>query len=133
MMDTELYVVKGKVFQQKKGFSAEIGDNIGYDKAAKMVKNYCDQQKENVTAHFMGRNIIEAILAQPGVVGIAMFNGINELGLQKPMLVGVDANGNNVLNVTTVADNGDIIKQKGIVAGGVRSYDGIGGGDDEGW
>ena len=53
MMDTELYVVKGKVFQQKKGFSAEIGDNIGYDKAAKMVKNYCDQQKENVTAHLL--------------------------------------------------------------------------------
>lgn len=133
MTDTELYVVKGKVYQQKKGFSAEAGENIGYDKAAKMVKNHYEHTQEEVFAHFMGRNIIEAILAQPGVVGISMFYGMNELGLQKPILVGVDAQGNNVLNVTTVGDNGDIIKQKGIVAGGVRSYDGVGAGDDEGW
>lgn len=133
MMDTELYVVKGKVYQQKKGFSADAGTNIGFDKAAKMVKNHYDQTQEEVQAHFMGRNTIEAILAQPGVVGISVFYGINELGLQKPILVGVDAQGNNILNVTTVGDNGDIIKQKGIVAGNVKSYDGLGTGADEGW
>src|SRR5215210_1896255 len=121
MLNTELYVVKGKVYQQKKGFSADIGSDIGYDKGAKMIKNYYDQNQDDVLAHFMGRNIIEAILAQPGVVGIRMFYAINELGLRQLILVGVDAKGKNILNFNTVGDNGEIIKSKGIVAGGVRS------------
>ncbi len=119
-MKTELFVVKGKVYEQKKGYSAEVGKDIGYDKGAKMIKNYFDQNQDDVLAHFMGRNVIEGILAQPNVVGIRTFYGINELGLRQPVLVGVDANGNNVLNFTTVGDNGQITKNKGIVAGGVR-------------
>ena len=121
MLNTELYVVKGKVYQQEKGFSADVGSDIGYDKGAKMIKNHYDQNQDDIVAHFMGRNIIEAILAQPSVVGIRMFYAYNELGLRQLVLVGVDAKGNNVLNFTTVGDNGEIIKSKGIVAGGVRS------------
>lgn len=121
MTDTELYVVKGKVYQQKKGFSAEIGEDIGYEKGAKMIKRHFDQNQDDILAHFMGRNTIEAILAQPGVVGIRMFYALNELGLRQLVLVGVDANGNNVLNFQTVGHDGKMTPQKGIVAGGVRS------------
>jgi hypothetical protein len=121
MMDTELYVVKGKVYQQKKGYSAEIGEDIGYEKGAKMIKSYYDQNQDDVLAHFMGRNTIEAILNQPGVVGIRMFYALNELGLRQLVLVGVDAQGNNVLQFNTVGKDGIMAPQKGIVAGGVRS------------
>ena len=120
-MKTELFVVKGKVYEQKKGYSAEVGKDIGYDKGAKMIKNYFDQNKDDVLAHFMGRNILESILAQPEVIGIRMFYGVNELGLRQPVMVGVDEKGNNVLNYTTIGDNGQITRNKGIVAGGVRS------------
>ena len=120
-MNTELFVVKGKVFEQKKGYSAQVGENIGYEKGAKLVKNYYDQNQDDVLAHFIGREIIEGILAQPGVIGIRMFYGINELGLKQPVFVGVDRNGNNVLNISTVGDNGQVERSKGIVAGGVRS------------
>ena len=120
-MKTELFVVKGKVYEQAKGYSATVGTDIGYDKGAKMIKNYFDQNQDDVLAHFMGRNVIEALLAQPGAVGIRMFYGVNELGLRQPVLVGVDANGNNILGYTTVGDNGEITKNKGIVAGGVRN------------
>jgi hypothetical protein len=121
MNNTELYVVKGKVYEQKKGFSAEVGEDIGYEKGAKMIKAYYDQNQDDILAHFMGRNLIESILAQPGVVGIRMFHAVNELGLKTLVLVGVDAQGNNVLNFTSVGENGEMITKKGIVADRVRN------------
>ena len=120
-LDTELYVVKGKVYEQKKGYSAKTGEDIGYEKGAKLVKNHYDQNPDDAIAHFMGREMIEKILAQPGVAGIRMFNGTNDMGLTQPILVGVDANGSNIISYSTIADNGEIIKNKGIVAGGVRT------------
>lgn len=120
-MDKELYVVKGKVYEQKKGYTAKVGEDIGYEKAAKMVKNNFDQNPDDVIAHFIGRDIIEGILSQPGVVGIRMFHAQNEMGLRQMVLVGTDATGANILNYSTVADNGEVIKNKGIVAGGLRN------------
>ncbi|HEX8333264.1 MAG TPA: hypothetical protein VF622_11605 [Segetibacter sp.] len=119
-MQTELIVVKGKVIEQNKSFSPEVGEDIGYELGAKMIKTYFDQNQDDVLASFMGRNMIEAILAQPGVTGIRMFNAINDLGIRQLVLVGVDAEGNNILNYTTVGDNGEVIKKKGIVADRAR-------------
>jgi hypothetical protein len=121
MNNTELYVVKGKVFEQPKGYSTRVGEDIGYEKGAKMIKTHYDQNQDDIVAHYMGRDIIEGILAQPGTNGIRMFYAQNELGLRQLVLVGVDANGNNILNYATVGDDGQIVKNKGIVAGGVRS------------
>ena len=136
-MDTELYVVKGKVYEQKKGYSAEVGEDIGYEKGAKMIKSYFDQNPDDILAHFMGRNMIEAILAQPGVVGMRMFYALNEVGLKQLVMVGVDAKGNNVLHYDTVNAVGDIVRNNGIVADRVRScppYCGDGGnGSELGW
>ncbi len=136
-MDTELYVVKGKVYEQKKGYSAEVGEDIGYEKGAKMIKSYFDQNPDDVLAHFMGRNMIEAILAQPGVVGIRMFYALNEVGVKQLVLVGADANGNNVLHFDTVNEKGEVVRKNGIVADRVRScppYCGSGdSGSDGGW
>lgn len=121
MTNTELYVVKGKVYEQKKGYSAQVGEDIGYEKGAKMIKNNFDQNPDDILAHFMGRDIIEAILAQPGVTGIRMFYALNEFGLRQLVLAGADDKGKNILNYSTIGDHGEIIKKKGIVASGVRS------------
>ncbi|MCW3114204.1 MAG: hypothetical protein JWR18_2600 [Segetibacter sp.] len=122
MTNTKMYPVAGKVVEQKKGFSAQLGENVGYEKGAKMVKNYFDQNNEEISAHFLGRDIIEAILAQPSAVGISIVYGINEVGQQKPIVVGVDSKGNYILNITSIGANGEMHKQKGIVArGGVIS------------
>lgn len=120
-METELIVVKGKVIEQKKGFDANVGEDIGYELGAKMIKTYFDRNPDDVLAHFMGRNMIEAILAQPGVVGIRMFHALNDLGIKQLVLVGVDCNGNNVLDFTEVGENGEMIKKKGIVADRARA------------
>lgn len=120
-LDTELYVVKGKVYEQKKGYSPKTGEDIGYEKAAKLVKNFYDQNPDDAIAHFMGREMIEKILAQPGVAGIRMFNGTNEMGLTQPILVGVNEQGENIVEFSTIGDDGEIAKNKGIVASGVRT------------
>ena len=121
MADIELIVVKGKVIEQQKGYSAEVGEDIGYEKGAKMIKTYYEQNQDDVLAHFMGRNMIEAILAQPGAVGIRMFHAMNEIGMRQLVLVGVDANGQNILNYTTIGEDGEVTKNKGIVADKTRN------------
>ncbi len=115
-MQKELIVVKGRVIEQKKAYVPELGEDIGYEAGAKMIKNWFDQNPDDVLAYFTGRNIIENVLAQPGCVGIRMFNAINDLGIKQLVMVGVDKNGNNILEFTTTGDNGEIIKKKGIVA-----------------
>lgn len=130
MTDTELYVVNGKVYEQKKGYSAKVGEDIGYEKGAKMIKSHFDQNPDDVLAHFIGRNIIEDILAQPRVVGIRMFYALNEVGLRQLVLVGTDAEGKNILYFNTVGENGEIVKNKGIVASGVRTCPPFCGGSD---
>jgi hypothetical protein len=119
MLHTKLHPAKTTDTEQKM-FSSETGEDIGYEHGAKMIKNYHDQN-DVVVSHFLGRDMIEAILDQPGVVGITVFNGLDESGLPKPILVGVNSKGDFVLNITTVGDDGELLKQKGMVAVGVRS------------
>jgi hypothetical protein len=115
-MAKELIVVKGRVIEQNRSFTAKVGEDIGYELGAKMVKRWNAENPDDVLASFTGREIIESILAQPGCTGIRMFNAINDLGVKQLVLVGADVNGNNILSYTTVGDNGEIIKNKGIVA-----------------
>lgn len=115
-MAKELIVVKGRVIEQNRSFSPQVGEDIGYELGAKMIKNWHDQNPDDVLASFTGREIIEKILAQPGCTGIRMFNAINELGVKQLVLVGADINGNNILSYTTVGEDGEIIRKKGIVA-----------------
>lgn len=118
MTNTAIFEIESSLVAQEKSFSPTIGEDIGYERGAKMVKNYFDQNDEEISAHFLGRNIIESILAQPGAVGITVINGVNEFGNPTPVIVGVNASGDYILNVTTVGANGQLNKQKGIVAGG---------------
>lgn len=111
-MNTELAPLK----ELEKGFSAQAGEIIGYERGAKMVKNHYDQNDEQISEHFIGREMLEAILAQPGAVGITILSGVNEAGLSQPVLVGVNAQGNYIVNVTSVNAQGEMKKQKGIVA-----------------
>lgn len=118
MAQTLIFDVKSSLTEQNKSFTPHTGEDIGYEKGAKMVKRYFDQNDEEISANFLGRNIIEAILAQPGAVGITILTGINEFGQPTPVVVGVNSKGDYILNVTSVGANGQLDKQKGIVAGG---------------
>jgi hypothetical protein len=117
MLNTNLTAVKA----QENNFTTEAGQIIGYEKGAKMVKRHFDENNEELNSHFIGRDMIEAILKQPGTVGISILPGLNKDGASEPVLVGVDAQGNYILDVTTVDMSGEMKKQKGIVAVGVIS------------
>ncbi len=114
-MNKELIVVKGKVIEQEKGFTAESGKLINYEAGAKQAKRHYDENPDDVVAHFVGKNRIEQILAQPGCIGIRSFHGLNELGIRTLILVGVDKDGKSILNVEETGPQGTLTKEAVIV------------------
>jgi hypothetical protein len=113
--ETKLVVINGQVIEQPAKFTAQIGTDIGFEKGARMIKRHMDANPDDVMAQFMGREIIEKILAQPGTVGIRTFYGLNELGIKQLVFVGVDQNGHNILEYNEMID-GELKKRKAIVA-----------------
>lgn len=99
----------------KTDLHAGIGEHIGYELGAKMIKDYFDKFQSG-GAQFVGRNIIEQILAQPDCIGINVYRGINEFGKEKYVFAGVDSSGNPILEITGVNAEGNIQKIEGLVA-----------------
>lgn len=103
------------LLQDETAIQPTIGENIGYEKGAKMVKDYCDTYGENI-CHFVGKNILEKLLSQPDCVGINMYKALNDKGAQTYVFVGMDSTGKAILEYTAVNDNGGLAKEYGIVA-----------------
>jgi hypothetical protein len=80
-----------------------------------MIKDYFDKYQES-GSQFVGRNILEQILAQPGCIGIQIYKGLNETGQKSYVLTGVNKDGHPILEITAVNPNGEIKKEEGIVA-----------------
>ena len=69
-----------------------VGEEISHELGAKMVKDFQDENPSENTANYIGRNIIERVLAQPGCEGIRFYNAINEIGMKTLVYVGIDKN-----------------------------------------
>lgn len=78
-------------------FTGNENHEISLAAAAILTENYRNQNPNATLGGFFGKTAIEAILAQPGCVGIRYYNAIdnNEPTL---VLVGVDANQNDLYN-----------------------------------
>jgi hypothetical protein len=109
-------------------FTANVGEEIGLELGAQFISAYRKANPSDVTSYYVGRNILEQVMAQPGCVGIRFYNAYNEAGEKTLVYVGVTAEGTDMLNVTAVNANGQLDVQKGIVADRIR----IGGGE-RGW
>src|SRR6185369_15815629 len=66
-----------------------VGEEISYQLGAQMVKDYQVANPNDVKSYYIGRNIIDQILAQPGVVGLRFYNAYNEEGKKTLVYVGV--------------------------------------------
>lgn len=105
-----------------------VGAEISHELGAKMVKDFQDVHPTQNTANYIGRNILERILAQPGCEGIRFYNAINEKGVTTLVYVGIDGDENIIKQYTGVNTAGELVKEKGIVAD--RTLDAA---DDWGW
>ena len=108
-------MLKKEALIEQKQLHANVGEHIGYELGAKMIKDYYDKYQE-AGSQFVGRNILDKLLAQPGCVGIKIFNALNEAGQKTYVLTGVDQEGQLMLEVTAVNPQGEMKKTEGIVA-----------------
>ena len=88
--------------QEQKLVDETVGEHIGYDLGVKMVKDYFDKFGEG-GAQFVGKNIIQDIISQPGCIGVNIYKALNEEGSKTYVLVGLDKENNP--NQTEKQDN----------------------------
>jgi len=79
------------------------GGPISLPQAIQWTTNFRSTNANAVKAHFFGEVIINQILSQPGCIGLRLYNAIDDNNEPKILLVGVDANGDDMTN-DTIAD-----------------------------
>ena len=95
---------------------AEVGEDIGLSAGKQMIKAFREANTDATAGYYIGRNILNEILAQPGCVGINFRKGLNELNQEHLVYTGVDADGKDILEYSVVINSGDIVTENGIVA-----------------
>lgn len=77
-------------------FNGKEGGQISLDTASHMTAAYRAANPGEILARFFGKNIIHDILAQDGCMGIRIYYGLNTEGTPELILVGADANENDM-------------------------------------
>ncbi|QJX47672.1 hypothetical protein HMJ29_12255 [Hymenobacter taeanensis] len=72
------------------------------NKASQWTRNYRNQNPNAPKGHCIKKEQLEAILSQPGCEGIRAYYGLDDDGNRKLVLVGIDANENDILSETGV-------------------------------
>lgn len=89
------------------------GDPISLETAKRWAQNYKATLKsqEEHRGHFFGFEIIEQILKEESCVGIRIYYGVDDNGKRQLLLVGVNANGDDLLPLPggRVDGDGDIV------------------------
>ncbi len=95
---------------------AEVGEDIGLTEGIKLVKAFSQANPEATKGYYIGRNIIDQILAQPDCVGINFRKCLTNLNEEHLVYTGVDADGKDIVEYSVVTVTGDVVKQNAIVA-----------------
>lgn len=95
---------------------AEVGEDIGLAEGKKLVQNFRAANPTATPGYYIGRNILDQILSQPGCVGINFRKCLSENNEEHLVYTGVDAEGKDILQYTVVTNTGDVVKHDGIVA-----------------
>jgi len=95
---------------------AEVGEDIGLEEGIQLVKNFRDANPDATPGYFIGRNIIDQILSQPGCVGIKFRKCLNNNNEEHLVYTGVDAEGKDILEFCVVDNSGKLDQYNGIVA-----------------
>lgn len=95
---------------------SKVGEDIGEELGAKMVKAFQDSHPNENPWLFAGREILEKILSQPDCQGIRFYHALDEAGRKTLVSVGIDSNEEIITEITTVNVDGTFTRAKGIVA-----------------
>lgn len=95
---------------------ASLGGEITHEMANDMIKAYETAVPEGPRGFALGRVILEKILAQPGCTGIRFHHAINSEGQKTVVYIGMDANGNDMMQHTMVTEGGAIRNEEAITA-----------------
>ena len=102
---------------------AEVGEDIGLSEGVQLVNAFTAANPEATPGYYIGRNILEQIMAQPGCVGINFRKCLTNMNEEHLVYTGVDADGKDILEFSVVNNTGDIIKKDGIVADRIMWWD----------
>jgi hypothetical protein len=78
-------------------FTGHEDHSIGLEEAADLTRRFRDNNQGAILGGFFGRDAIESILAQTGCVGIRYYNAEKDNNDHTLVLVGCDANQNDIL------------------------------------
>ena len=92
------------------------GEEITLEVASKKITAYSQAYPTDPAWFFIGREIIEKVLAQPNCVGIKFYNALYADGTKTLVYVGIDGNGKAIIEMPVVNSHGQLAKNKGIVA-----------------
>lgn len=95
---------------------AEVGEDIGLEEGIELVNAFRAANPDATPGYYIGKNILEQILAQPGCVGINFRKCLTESNQEHLVYTGVDADGKDILEYSVVTTTGDIVKKDAIVA-----------------
>lgn len=95
---------------------AEVGEDIGLAEGKQLVQNFREANPTATPGYYIGRNILDQILNQPGCVGINFRKCLSENNEEHLVYTGVGADGKDILEYAVVTNIGDIVKHNGIVA-----------------
>ncbi|MGN6490772.1 MAG: hypothetical protein ACTHLE_02150 [Agriterribacter sp.] len=101
---------KDVLVQDPQTLHANIGEDIGYEKGAKMIKDYFDAHGPS-NCHFVGKNMLAKMISQPECVGINIYKALNDKGEQTYVFIGVDGNGKALPENIRINDNGQLEKE----------------------
>jgi hypothetical protein len=106
---------------------AEVGENIGLTEGRELVNAFRAANPDATKGYYIGRNILEQILAQPGCVGINFRKCLTNMNEEHLVYTGVNAEGKDILEFSVVTNSGDIVKQGAIVADRTIYWDDLNG------
>lgn len=94
-------------------FDGSEGDPIDLETATRWAANYKATLKnpDDIRAHFFGTEIIQQLLNESGCVGIRIYYALDDKGVKKLLLVGVDAAGEDLRpsEGATMGEGGNIV------------------------
>ncbi len=95
---------------------AAVGEDIGPELGAKMVKDFQDAFPSENQWVFSGKDILQKILNQPDCQGIRFYHALDELGRKTLVSVGINSQEEIISEYSSINAEGIIKREKGIVA-----------------